>query len=74
MLTRILHNSERLCAFFDQLELNLGFPQFWNKKQRTVASNCICYSTRGNFQVDSTFSKYPTASVERNRFQHKIQH
>jgi hypothetical protein len=23
MLTRILHNSERLCAFFDQLEISL---------------------------------------------------
>jgi hypothetical protein len=27
MLTRILHNSERLCAFFDQLELTLYKPQ-----------------------------------------------
>jgi hypothetical protein len=27
MLTRILHNSERLCAFFDQLQLTLYKPQ-----------------------------------------------
>lgn len=27
MMTRILHNSERLCAFFDQLELTLYKPQ-----------------------------------------------
>ena len=27
MLTRILHNSERLCAFFDQLDLTLYKPQ-----------------------------------------------
>jgi len=27
MLTRILHNSERLCTFFDQLELTLYKPQ-----------------------------------------------
>jgi hypothetical protein len=27
MLTRILHNSERLCTFFDQLELQLYRPQ-----------------------------------------------
>ena len=27
MLTRILHNSERLCGFFDQLDLTLYKPQ-----------------------------------------------
>src|SRR2546428_10241921 len=27
MFTRILHNSERLCTFFDQLELQLYRPQ-----------------------------------------------
>jgi len=27
MLTRIVHNSEKLCAFLDQLDLDLSQPQ-----------------------------------------------
>jgi len=43
MLTRIVHNSEKLCTFVEQLGLDLSQPQW--RHLRNMAGNYSAYVT-----------------------------
>src|SRR4029434_4077644 len=61
MLNRILHNSERLCTFFDQLELQLYRPQRQHILNMADAL-LVCEDEKTLAALQSQFVNAPDAS------------
>ena len=61
MLTHILHNSERLCTFLDQLDLRLSRPQH-NHMLNIADALLVCEDTKTLAALQRQFVEAPDAS------------